>query len=71
MIDSKAILQEVRENLARLDACRQHTFQPVGDPRRPLGMKYECSACRGTVDASAKLWYERGLEHADPCRSHP
>lgn len=70
MIDGKAILQEVRENHARLQACPLHNFQPVGDPRRPLGMKYECIACRGWVDASAKLWYERGLAHADAGHGH-
>jgi hypothetical protein len=66
MIDAHALLQEVRENHARLIACARHDFQPVKEPGRHIALvrKYRCAACQGWVDASAKIWYDRGLQHA-------
>lgn len=63
MIDAQRLLQEVRENHARLIACPRHDFQPEGDKRLALARKYKCTGCAGWVDGSAKLWYDRGLQH--------
>jgi hypothetical protein len=61
-IDAKALLQEVRENHARLDSCARHEFKPEG-PENKLGVKYQCIHCQGQTDAASRHWYERGLAH--------
>ena len=57
-----AIWQEVKANHAKLEACSRHQFEPL-QPGQIL-TKYRCTACLGEVDAIAKSWYEKGLEHA-------
>ncbi|MFM0608676.1 hypothetical protein PQR05_29520 [Paraburkholderia sediminicola] len=57
------IADEVRANLARLNACGAHTFVRI-EPAPPTRPKYRCEACGGAVDHHAYRWYALGLEHA-------
>lgn len=78
--DSKKLLAEVRENMARLNDCTDHQFGPIpkilapGEcpPRMPgLGQRYRCTRCMGEVDGIARHWYEKGRshEHESPSKS--
>jgi len=67
-IDHKAILTEVRANLAKLDSCQRHEF--VGLREGAIRCKdgfafrdYRCANCGGKVDSHAERWYRRGIEH--------
>lgn len=67
-IDSKRLLAEVRANLALLNDCGDHTFEPIVTEAHPAdkpmyGRKYCCKSCGGVVDAVAAHWYERGRSH--------
>jgi hypothetical protein len=61
-IDGQKLLQEVRENHARLDSCPRHDFKAEG-PENQLGVKYLCLHCQGRIDAVSRHWYLRGLAH--------
>lgn len=64
-IDTDEIIREVKANMARLEGCAgPHRFVP--HERYPSGMvrKYRCELCQGTIDGINKIWYERGLKHA-------
>lgn len=56
-----SIWDEVKANQARLDGCQRHDFGSQDD--RKLGARYACRLCGGTADASAVIWYSRGLAH--------
>lgn len=60
--EAKQLLADVRANVARLNACPRHDFQPTG-PTRPLMQRYACTACGGQIDSLAFHWYTRGLAH--------
>jgi len=53
------IAKAVTENNKILNACKMHKFDTEIQKR-----KWRCSNCSGTVDATAKLWYEKGLKHS-------
>lgn len=66
-IDHKAILADVRANLAKLDACPRHDFVGVKEtaigPSKDGGWVYRdyvCASCGGKVDSHAERWYRRG-----------
>lgn len=60
--ESDRILQEVRANQARLDACQgPHDFGPIDSSNLPR--TYRCSKCGGTVSTVHAIWYKKGLEH--------
>lgn len=61
-IDCAKLLQEIRENHARLDSCARHDFKAEG-PENKLGVKYLCIHCQGRTDAASRAWYLRGLAH--------
>lgn len=61
MIDTKAILVEVKANMAKLESCPRHDFQRN---ENKLFSKFRCSVCGGTVDSITVHWYKKGLEHA-------
>lgn len=68
MIDTKEILKEIRENMARLESCAgPHNFSIDATPKKPLFKKWTCSKCGGTIDAINRTWYERGLKHGGHC----
>lgn len=54
------LADKARENIARLNACERHQFEPIG-PVQPLRTRYRCAKCGGEVDSHARHWYERGL----------
>jgi hypothetical protein len=57
------ILQEVKENIARLDSCPgPHIFVDINPPRT-LVKNYLCTKCHGTVDSHAYRWYSKGQTH--------
>ena len=60
----REMFEECKANWKALDACHDHDFDklPV-DPDRSWDGKYRCNRCRGTVDASAYSWYEKGRLH--------
>lgn len=63
--EARALWVDVQANQRLLESCPRHNFSRAldrpGDRVRP---RWRCSTCTGTVDSMAKLWYERGLEHA-------
>lgn len=64
MINSKDILDEVRNNRKKLDGCIRHDFSIDLTPDKPFFKKYECTQCHGQVDSINKSWYEKGLSHS-------
>lgn len=69
MFNARAVFEEVKANLARLDGCPgPHRFAPVEradgvTPRGGLTNEYRCATCQGTVSGHVRHWYERGLAH--------
>lgn len=72
--DMNKILAEIKANSAKLDGCIVHDFsicldrrtkQPIAEPtpQQTFGGRWRCKNCGGEVDASAKRWYNLGLEH--------
>jgi hypothetical protein len=69
-VDHKAIMVDVRANLAKLNACPRHDFQGIQDTSLGTlgdGSKwfrdYRCTRCGGKVDSHGYHWYQRGVEH--------
>ena len=62
-INSRHILDEVKENHRKLDSCICHNFGIDMMSDRIIGKKYKCTQCGGVIDAINKIWYERGLKH--------
>lgn len=58
----KEIAEEAKANVARLNSCSRHDFQPVG--RRAFADDYVCQHCQGKVNSSSFRWYSDGLIHA-------
>lgn len=58
-IDAHAMLAEVRENLARLNGCKLHVFDPNG---YQIGQRKECLNCGGKMRLPAIGDYIRGYE---------
>lgn len=55
--DIQQIINNVRENLKKLDGCiGPHEFK-LHDNR------YTCLKCKGTVDKQAHYWYQHGINH--------
>lgn len=55
-IDAKALLSEVRANIAKLDACPRHRFSgPV-----VFGKRSTCDHCGGTISNSDVHHYAAG-----------
>lgn len=62
--EATRLWEDVRANQALLDGCRAHNFErPLDKPGDRIRTRWVCSVCTGCVDASAKLWYERGRDH--------
>lgn len=59
--DGRAALAETRANLAKLEACKDHNFQPITPGL--FGTRYMCHNCKGEVDGLTAKWYERGRLH--------
>lgn len=69
-IDMDAIVREVQQNRAMLEACTGHDFSIAIDRRtkQPLDKPsllcdWKCVHCGGYVDGTKKNWYERGVAH--------
>lgn len=61
--DMQEIFLSVKDNHARLDACKgPHDFV-CERPDKPLGAKHRCTLCGGTVDGVKLHWYLQGLAH--------
>jgi hypothetical protein len=68
-IDAKAILIEVRANIAALDGCvGPHDFSVPYRKSGTLVMDWSCARCGGHVPFIEKHWYERGLAHGRSAR---
>lgn len=64
-VDYKAILEDVKANFAKLDACPVHDFEPfefIGDGK--LVRKHRCKKCGGLLDSLMARWYQKGLAHS-------
>ena len=71
--EAKLIMQQVRENVAALDSCvgphdfevmQEHTIGSQTMTNALMRNRYwQCSKCKGIIEASDKLWYEKGLGH--------
>lgn len=58
----RVIYDRAVENIRILNSCAgPHQFEPM-EPGK-LASKCRCKLCGGTVESSAKRWYEKGLEH--------
>lgn len=64
--DVQKLAEKVRQDIAKLEACERHRFEPIG-PIQPLRTRYLCLVCGGQVDSHAVYWYERGLVHGGGC----
>lgn len=62
-IDHQEILAQVKANLAKLDGCASHEFDPPRASRPPLTRDVTCMNCGGTVDWHGAHWYETGRQH--------
>lgn len=61
--DVLGILEQVKANNAKLNACPWHEFEQSAQtaPLRSLThQKYVCRHCGGEIDASAYYWHEQG-----------
>jgi predicted SprT family Zn-dependent metalloprotease len=62
--DAKQILEQVKANSARLDACdTPHEFVDMRVHNVP-GHRYRCSKCGGEVAGNCVRWYRLGMKHA-------
>lgn len=60
---AKGILDEVKANLAKLEACPgPHDFIAM-EPEKVLTGRHRCSICGGEISLQARNWYARGLAH--------
>lgn len=57
-----SIWEQVKANQARLDTCNLHDFEQI---ESRFGSKWRCKKCQGEADASAVLWYQKGLNHSN------
>jgi len=53
----KNIMLEVIENNKKLNSCDKHKFDIE------IKRKWLCICCGGTINSTAKLWYEKGIKH--------
>lgn len=61
---SRQILDEVKANIARLEACPgPHDFVPMQTRPAPR-VRMQCTRCGGEVDSVNYAWYMRGRRHA-------
>ena len=69
MFDARVAWQQVRENLAKLDACEgPHVFEalPAKDAaftRAGTTDTYRCKLCEGELNHYGVVWYRRGQQH--------
>lgn len=64
--ESKAILKQVRANLAKLDGCPgPHDLVPHErfKPGSPIVRNHRCTLCGGVMDMAYIHWYQQGLKH--------
>ena len=58
------IIEESKENRAKLDSCDKHDFSiPIKEPKQygSYIRRYQCSKCGGTLATSEVHWYKQGL----------
>lgn len=58
---ANALMAEIRENQAKLEACGDHDFD-IPPPFTPGG-RAVCRHCGGRLDPLQARWYVRGREH--------
>lgn len=58
--EAKRIFDEVKANLALLDGCPRHVFEP-NKRQGKLVRDYKCKRCGGVLDSINVRWYNRGL----------
>jgi hypothetical protein len=59
---SRKILQEVRENIKRLEECvGPHDFKKIDN--HMIFSDFICTKCQGKVDGIFKSAYNQGLKH--------
>lgn len=64
-LNFRIMLDEIKENQARLDACSKHHFPSwPTDISTHLHLKVDCSKCGGTIDALRAASYARGYAAA-------
>jgi hypothetical protein len=63
--ESLKLLEWVKANQRKLEACPKHDFQSIEDPRRMLLSRRRCTNCGGEVDPLCAYWYETGLQHGN------
>ena len=65
------IMADIKANTDKLNSCTGHAFtipfdrltkKEISVPN--LGCRWRCSNCGGEVDATARIWYNKGVEHA-------
>jgi hypothetical protein len=60
---TSALLQQVQENHARMQACSRHNFEHHPTPLdQGIRRRYRCTACGGEIDAHAHFWWVRGVK---------
>jgi len=54
--------QAFADNVRRLHSCGLHAFKLI-ERTKGSSKRYKCAHCGGVVDATARMWYERGVQH--------
>ena len=63
-VEIRDIAKQIKKNHELLDSCSFHEFEFIDDNPSLLRRVYKCKNCNGTVQGIYKIWYERGIKHA-------
>lgn len=58
-----ALLEEIKANAAKLNACPKHQFEAAPLPYK-MGHKFTCRNCGGKMEAIGAMYYARGYAAA-------
>lgn len=58
------IYETVKANQLKLSECKLHDFSIDVVPHTNINKSWKCTKCGGKVNASAKLWYETGMQQS-------
>jgi hypothetical protein len=59
--EARELLKKVKANMAILDSCKMHDFEPCEGLRFST---YKCRNCGGELNGNSVIWYRHGLAHA-------
>jgi len=61
----KQLWEEAKKNHEALSECKgPHSFQNI-TPDKPIGRRYQCDKCGGTLGGVMVFWYNLGIIHGN------